>query len=396
MPNSCADVAQPEHTVAAAVALASLPDMGPGRLSAIASVYGFDEGWQRVRRGVGLDHPMVARSLGAKAASVVGRWRHAANAIDPPSVLDAHRQADVQVHLLGDQTYPQVLAADLDPPAVLFTRGNLDAVDGCRVAIVGTRRCTQAGRLIARDMGNDLATAGVKVVSGLALGIDGAAHEGALRAARPGSVVGVVGTGLDTVYPKRHRALWEALVAEGVLITEVPLGGGPLPWRFPARNRIIAALADLVVVVESHATGGALHTADEAIRRDIPVLAVPGSVRSPAASGTNGLLYDGMGPARDAADVLAALGFSAPSPSQTSVPVPLGVEPASLSPPAAGAGAIHGPMAAVLEHLDSHAISIDELSSITGVGLAELALALVSLEDLGLVAMSGSWVTRVA
>lgn len=403
MTNSIGDAS--DETLAAAVALASLPEMGPGRLTAVTFVHGFDEAWERVRAGRGLDHPTIARSLGTKPQSVIDTWRQTARSIDPPRLLDAHRQAGIDIHILGDPGYPALLATDIEPPAVLFTRGDLSALDGTRVAIVGTRRCTQAGRLIARDLGHDLAAEGIKVVSGLALGIDGAAHEGALRANVPLSAVGVVGTGLDTIYPKRHRALWEALAEQGLLLSEVPLGGEGFRWRFPARNRVIAALADLVVVVESHASGGALHTADEAIRRDVPVMAVPGSVRSPASAGTNGLLFDGIGPVRDASDIMAALGFSprvqqldlgetkGSSPSGRPVPI----SQSTTSPvPSTPSPSIDPGLQTILDQIDSAAISVDQLSIGSGLGLAELSVALVKLEDMGLVVRSGSWVERVA
>jgi DNA processing protein len=146
----------------------------------------------------------------------------------------------------------------------------------------------------------------VAVVSGLAAGIDGAAHEGALAggAAPP---VGVVGSGLDVVYPRRHARLWERVAQAGVLLSEGPLGTRPEPWRFPARNRILVALADVLVVVESHPTGGSMHTVRAAEERGLPILVVPGPIRSRASSGTNQLLSQGCHPVCDAQDILTAL-----------------------------------------------------------------------------------------
>ncbi len=374
-----------DHTVASAIALASLPDMGPSRLRAIQAAYGFDDGWRRVTEADLFDQPSVRRTLGPKANELVKGWMDAARRIEPDALLAVHRAAGVAVHLFGSTSYPAVLAADIDPPSVLFIRGSLAALEGPRVAIVGTRRCTQGGRLSARDMGHELAEAGVKVVSGLALGIDGAAHEGALKSALPLSVVGVAGTGLDRVYPLRHRSLWEAVAERGLLMSEVPFGSRSFRWRFPARNRMIAALADAVVVVESHAKGGSMHTVDEAIRRDRLVMAVPGSVRSPAAEGTNALIHDGVDPARDAADVLTALGFATPIARASSLPSPGPADPGSLD-------AVH---AAVLDHVDTIPTSIDDLAARTGVDLATLALVVVGLEQRGLVVRSGAWLERV-
>jgi DNA processing protein len=222
------------------------------------------------------------------------------------------------------------------------------------------------------------------VVSGLALGIDGAAHRGALEAlahdpaaARP---VGVVGSGHDVVYPARHRDLWAAVAADGLLLSEAPLGARPEGWRFPARNRILAALAQVVVVVESHAGGGSLHTVDEAIRRDLPVLAAPGSVRNPAAAGTNQLLADGCHPVRDVDDVLVALGLATASGGRCRDGRP--------APEATGA--------AVLDALAWEPCTLEILAVRTGLALPALALALEALVGAGWVAVEGGWNERVA
>ena len=179
------------------------------------------------------------------------------------------------------------------------------------MAVVGTRSATPYGVSVAAEFGRGLAGAGVVVVSGLALGIDAAAHAGALDAG-PGAVppVAVVGTGLDVVYPRGNRTLWGQVAARGAVLSEAPLGTPALPRVFPARNRIIAALADVVVVVECHGRGGSFHTVEAAARRSVPVCAVPGSVRSPASRGTNGLLVDGCAPVRDLDDVLTALALA--------------------------------------------------------------------------------------
>ena len=180
------------------------------------------------------------------------------------------------------------------------------------MAIVGTRSATPYGRQVASELGSDLAAAGVIVVSGLARGIDGAAHAGALRERGAASAppVAVVGTGLDIVYPATNRELWEAVASRGAILSEAGLGTKPHPGVFPARNRIIAALSDVVVVVESHRGGGSLYTAEAAARRSIPVCAVPGSVKSRASQGTNELLVDGCAPVRDAEDVLVAISLA--------------------------------------------------------------------------------------
>ncbi|MBV8982099.1 MAG: DNA-protecting protein DprA, partial [Acidimicrobiia bacterium] len=219
-----------------------------------------------------------------------------------------YEKAGVGVHLLGGDTFPAALAADHEAPAVLFSMGDLTALDGPRVAIVGSRRCTRYGRDVAFQLGKGLAREGVRVVSGLALGIDGAAHLGALAAGDGAAPpVAVVGSGLDVVYPRCHAQLWHEIGEAGVVLSEAPLGARPEPWRFPARNRILAALADVLVVVESRAKGGSWHTVKAADTRDVTVMAVPGPVSSPASSYTNELLFTGSSPARDVDDVLVAL-----------------------------------------------------------------------------------------
>jgi DNA processing protein len=203
---------------------------------------------------------------------------------------------------------------------VLFASGDLGLLEGrpC-VALIGTRRCTPEGREVAYGLGYDLCAAGAVVVSGLALGIDGAAHAGALVAARDagpvevpgaaGSTVGVAASGVDVVFPPQHAALWGEVARLGALVSETPPGSPAQAWRFPSRNRVIAGLAQMVVVVECHASGGSWHTVEAAVRRGIEVGAVPGSVQSPASVGTNTLLHEGATPVRGAQDVLDALGI---------------------------------------------------------------------------------------
>jgi DNA processing protein len=382
--------------VAAGVALASLSSMGPRRFGALVRVFGFADAWEAVRGGRSVGDRRVAEALGPAVTSVPDTWRAEALRLDPAALVDVHRAAGIDITLFGSDRYPSALAADLEPPMVLFSRGSLDVIRGPRVGIVGTRRCTRGGRLTAREMGAALAEAGVAVVSGLALGIDGAAHEGVLASAGPAPPIGVVGTGLDVVYPRRHQGLWDAVADRGVLLSEVPLGGRSAAWRFPARNRTIAALSDLLVVVESHARGGALHTVDEAHRRGRPIVVVPGSVRSPASDGTNALLHEGAGPVRDAADVLIALGFTgagtrADDDSATQGTLPL----ESRRVDEMGADRVLDPAdRVILDQLGGEPVSIDQLTVRCDLDLGELAVRLLALESEGRVSRSGSWIER--
>jgi DNA processing protein len=198
-------------------------------------------------------------------------------------------------------------AFDAQMPEVLLGEGDRpDAFDMPRIAIVGTRAATPMGIVDATEIAAFCARAGITVVSGLAIGIDGAAHTGALDAG--GLTVGVVATGLDVTYPRRHARLYQRVREHGVIVGENEYGTQPLPWRFPVRNRIIAALADAVVVVEATRTGGARITANEACRFNRDVYVLPGSRRNPAAAGCNALLLEGAKPLLEPADVLFAIG----------------------------------------------------------------------------------------
>ncbi|MEY2465090.1 MAG: processing protein [Acidimicrobiaceae bacterium] len=362
-----------------AATLAGLPGMGPGRLLALLRRWEPAVAWDRVATRSWLSHRDIVAAAGNGAAALADTWVAAARSTDVASVWARHEEAGVGVAALGSAAYPAALAADVEPPAVLFLQGDPSVVAGPRVAIVGTRRCTSYGADVAFELGRDLAAAGVAVVSGLALGIDGAAHAGALSAdtAPP---IAVVGSGLDVVYPRRHRALWREVERRGVLFSEAPLGSPPERWRFPARNRLLAALADIVVVVESHEAGGALLTVTEAQRRDRPVMAVPGPVRSSASTGTNRLLADGFAPACDASDVLLALGLS----------------PALARSVRDGRQPPDGGDRTVLDALAWQPASFDQLAARTGLALGPLSLALGRLEAGGWLARRGAWYEQVA
>ena len=192
-------------------------------------------------------------------------------------------------------------------PASLRTRGRWPPPPGPRAAIVGSRRPSPYGEAVAEQLGLELARAGVVIVSGLAIGIDAAAHRGALNAG--GVTVAVMGTGVDVIYPAAHAVLAEAIVAAGgALVSQFADGTAPRRHHFPARNHTIAALSDVVVVVEAAEGSGALITAEAALDLNKEVMAVPGSVFSPLSVGTHGLLRDGAGLVQNARDVLVALG----------------------------------------------------------------------------------------
>jgi DNA processing protein len=326
----------------------------------------------------------VAAACRPDPAALAVLWRSAARRVVVPAVWEAHGKAGVAVLLPGAPGFPPDLATDPDPPAVLFARGHLSALEGRRVAVVGTRRCSRYGRDVAYDLGRDLAGGGVRVVSGLALGIDGAAHRGALAAAGAPPVA-VVGSGLDVVYPRAHATLWEEVAGNGLLLSEAPLGARPEPWRFPVRNRVIAALGEVVVVVESADKGGSRHTVEAAMVRDRQVMAVPGSVRSPLSSYPNGLLADGCHPVRDALDVFVALGLSSAGGAG-----PPGGRAAPDRRPAPGPAE-----APVLAALGWEPATFDDLCARTGAGPAAVSVALARLQDAGWVIEHAGWWEQV-
>ncbi|MBK9178910.1 MAG: DNA-protecting protein DprA [Acidimicrobiales bacterium] len=364
-----------------AVALLGLPRMGPARLLALTDGRSPAEAWFDVVAGRALARPEVRAACAGSSATpdeVAAGWRAAAREVDVGEVLGPYGRVGAAILLRGRGRYPEALADDPEAPLVLCARGAVSALEGPRACIVGTRRCTYYGRQVAAALGRDLAGAGVRVLSGLAAGVDGAAHRGALAAAGAPPVA-VVGTGIDVPYPRGHVRLWEQVATEGLLLSEAPLGAPADGWRFPARNRILAALADVVVVVESHAAGGSLYTVDAAQARDRPVLAVPGPVTSPASAGCNQLLVDGCHPARDADDVLVALGL-----------VPGGRRRRPDRRPAPSP-----PDRCALDALGVGAASLEQVAQRCRITLGEAAAALSRLEADGWVAALGAFWQRV-
>jgi DNA processing protein len=268
------------------------------------------------------------------------------------------------------------------PEARLHVRGRWPPPDGPRVAIVGSRRPTPYGEAVAERLAADLATAGAVVVSGLARGIDAAAHRGALDAG--GVTVAVLGTGVDIVYPAENAALAaELLERGGALVSEFPDGTPPRRGHFPKRNWTMAALSDAVVVVEAAEGSGALITAEAALSLDREVMAVPGSVFSPLSVGSHQLLRDGAGLVQNARDVLAALGRV-----QEVLDDP-------LRPPSRLGLTGRGGRDGLLAHLsDTLPLSAAELSRKLGLGFAEALARLTALELEGSVVRRGEGYIR--
>ncbi len=362
-----------------AAALAALPGMGPARNLALLRHWSPPDAWRCVLDRSWLGERDVVSAARSEPAALAELWARAACEIDVEVLWQRHVDAGVGVAALGSPAYPSPLANDIEPPATLFVRGDPSVIAGPRVAVVGTRTATRYGIDLAYEFGRDLSAAGVSVISGLALGIDGAAHAGAL-AATTTPPIAVVGSGLDVIYPKKHASLWREVERRGVVLSEAPLGAAPERWRFPARNRLIAALADIVVVVESQEQGGSMHTVSEAEQRGRPVYAVPGPVRSAASTGTNRLLRDGAHAACDVSDVLIGLGLSA----------------ALHRDVRDRRTAVTGDDRAVLDALAWQPASLEQLAARTALRLGDLSLALVRLRESGWVDERGGWYERVA
>ena len=214
---------------------------------------------------------------------------------------------------LGDPLYPASMLDIPDPPLMLYAVGQIHALQGLRheraVAMVGSRNPTPQGLVNARDFASSLAASGLVVVSGMALGIDGAAHEGALQGAAPDALatIAVVGTGLDRVYPKQHRDLAHRIAQRGLILSEYPLGTPPLAHHFPQRNRLISGLSQATLVVEAALQSGSLITAKQALEQGRDVLAIPGSIHSTQAKGCHALIKQGAKLVESAQDVLEEL-----------------------------------------------------------------------------------------
>lgn len=357
--------------IAFAAALAGLPSMTVWRLGALLRGRPARSAW-RMAAGLEDPSPHVARLLAhtGEAALVARECR----GVSVAGVWQRCLDLGVWVMRAGDPGFPPALAGDPVPPPVLFGLGDIDVLRQRRAAVVGTRSATAAGRSFAARLGFELADAGVAVVSGLARGIDGAVHQGALsahRAASPGRPVGVVACGLDVVYPREHRALYTAVAEAGLLLSEVPPGTQPRPFRFPQRNRIVAALGEVVVVVESRFKGGSLITVEEANRRGVPVMAVPGAVCNPAAGGVNGLLRDGALIVTEPDDVLAVLSIHH---HRAAMDAPAPTAHASLYQACLGAPR-----------------TIEQLVLDTGLSLAEVAVAARALVVGGWLTDDGGW-----
>ncbi|MBC7325656.1 MAG: DNA-protecting protein DprA, partial [Moorella sp. (in: Bacteria)] len=262
------------------VALQQTPGLGARRVLQMVKIFGSPRAvWEAPEKEL-----RALEGLGKAVASLL-EWRHQ---VKPEKIMAKLDKAGIGVVTLDDEAYPVELKRIYDPPPVLYWRGTRLPGDGLKIAIVGTRRATAYGLKVAAELAAGLAAAKIGVVSGLARGIDAAAHRGAIQG--HGSTWGVLGCGVDVIYPPEHRELYRQVMDCGAILSEFPPGTPPDAGNFPARNRIISGLARGTVVVEAAAKSGALITADLALEQNRDVFAVPGPVTSRYSQGPNELI----------------------------------------------------------------------------------------------------------
>lgn len=334
----------------------------------------------------GLPHHIFSASYSALLAAAGERTARALLAplsVDTQALIDKtvewSEQAGNHVLTLADSDYPQKLLDIADPPLLLYAKGNLALLQADAVAVVGSRNATTQGMLNAEQFSQSLSGAGLTVVSGLALGIDTAAHRGGLRGV--GSTVAVIGTGADIVYPARNRSLAHEIAEAGCIVSEYALGTPAIASNFPRRNRIISGLARGVLVVEAAAQSGSLITARIAAEQGRDVFAIPGSIHSPLAKGCHLLIKQGAKLVETASDVLDELRFMR----------------APDSAPQGGDAPVCKPGSALLEALGFDPVLPEILAARCGLHIAQVQADLLTLELQGDVEMlPGGSVRRLA
>jgi DNA processing protein len=332
-----------------------------------------------------LGSPAAIRSATANRLHSLGLQTRSIEALHAPDLaqlereLAWHESSDNHIITLADSSYPSLLRQINDPPAVLYTHGDHQLLNSLQLALVGSRNPTPVGRQTAEDFARHLSQAGLVITSGLAAGIDAAGHAGALAVDKP--TIAVMGTGLDRVYPARHRDLAHRIAARGVLVSEFPLGTEPRPGNFPQRNRIISGLSLGTLVVEAAVRSGSLISARCATEQGREVFAIPGSIHNPLARGCHALIRQGAKLVETAQDILDELGpmagawASETAADETSLQPE---EPRELDPE----------YAQLLEYIGYELTSIDKLVTRSGLTPAEVSSMLLQLELGGHVASS--------
>ena len=356
-----------DDELAAYLALTQVPGIGAARLRMLLAAFGSAGGAIVAPAGALAALP----GFGPAAAAAVRGARRRTGA----EILETLQRIGATAILPGDPAYPPLLAEIGEPPAVLYAWGDVTLLARPAAALVGSRNHTSYGAEAARLLASGVARAGAVVVSGMARGLDAVAHQAALAVG--GATVGVLGNGFGVIYPAANRVLYEQVVGQGCLVTELPPGERPRVSTFPRRNRIISGLAGVTVVVEAAPGSGALITADCALDQGRSVLAVPGPITSPTSVGCNKLIQQGAKPALAPADVLEELGLSIPDgemPGRSADRPP--VWPADLS----------NIERSLCESLDAAPAHVDTLVSATGLDSGAVLATLTELELRGLVA----------
>jgi DNA processing protein len=305
-----------------------------------------------------------AAGLGPKVIENLVRIR---SQVDLEQIWNQIQAKGIQAIIREDESYPRRLQDIDQPPPVLYIVGDLLPEDEWAVAVVGTRRITAYGRQVAEELAACLARSGVTVVSGLARGVDAAAHQAALNAG--GRTIAVLGSGVDRIYPPEHRRLAERISEQGALLSDYAPGTPPEASNFPPRNRIISGLSMAVVVVEAGETSGALITASFAAEQGREVFAVPGNIRAPQSQGANRLIQQGARPMLDVQDVLESLNLTRVTEHRTA----RAVLPADATE------------ASLIEILSQEPVHVDEIGSQTGLPIDQVSAALALMELKGMV-----------
>ncbi len=342
--------------------LTLIPGVGPVTQRRLLRTYGSP--------GAALRAPLAAVSSELANAAAREAWTRGA---DPQAVADALRWAAQPGHAvvtLSDPGYPRALLETADPPSLLYVVGRADLLDRPALAIVGSRNATASGIETARSFARTLSDGGLTIVSGLAMGVDGAAHEGGLCG--PGRTIAVIGTGADIVYPARHRDLAHRIADDGAIVSEFALGTRPAKSNFPLRNRIISALSRGVLVVEAALRSGSLVTARHAAEQGREVFAIPGSIHSPLSKGCHALIKQGAKLVESAEDVFEELRWRS------------GPAAASARAPAADPAPVDGDP--LLDALGFDPCDVEIIATRARIPVEAVTARLLELELLGIVA----------
>jgi DNA processing protein len=341
------------------VGFSKVPGIGPARLRALLDYYGQIElAWQA--------NPSELRAIGLDRRSVENLYK-VRNSLDLEAELKKLEKLGASVLTWESQDYPRLLKNIADPPPVLYVRGRLKPEDEWALAVVGTRRATNYGKECTSLLVNDLAKNGITVVSGLAYGIDTEAHKAAVHAG--GRTIAVLGCGVDIIYPAENRKLAQAIIENGAIISDYPLGTNPESRNFPPRNRIISGLSLGVLVVEGAIQSGARITANYALEQGREVFAVPGTILRRSSAGPNYLIQNGAKLVTQVNDILEELNLTM---------IAHQAEARAIMPD-------NEVEAVLLAQLSAEPVHVDDLGQATGLSAPEIASTLTMLELKGMV-----------